>query len=198
MSLESLNFQVFQSINAPADVSTAMTHLAIFIANDTLYLLLLFLIMAWFLGHYQTKALALKAVITTALALSIGYLISLGYPHPRPFIIGMGHTLISHAPTASFPSNHMLIFSSIAFSYLFAQRLKLGLSLLLMAFLVAWSRIYVGVHFPLDMLGAFCVALLTNFLMQWLWQRYQDPIMSLSLKIYQFFFGIFLQKGWLR
>lgn len=198
MSLESLNFQVFQSLNAPTDVSTNMSHLAIFIANDTLYLLIIFLIMAWGIGHYQSKALALKAVITTALALGIGYLISLGYPHPRPFVIGMGHTLIQHAPTASFPSNHMLIFSSIAFSYLFSQQLKLGFGLLLMAFLVAWSRIYVGVHFPLDMLGAFCVALLTNILMQLIWQRYHTVIMSFALKIYQFIFGIFLHKGWLK
>lgn len=198
MSLESLNFQVFQYINAPADVSIAMSHLAIFIANDTLYLLMLFLISAWFLGSYQSKALALKAVITTALALGIGYLISLGYPHSRPFVMGMGHTLIHHAPTASFPSNHMLIFSSIAFSYLFAQRFKLSLSLLVMAFLVAWSRIYVGVHFPLDMLGAFCVALFTNILMQLIWQRYATIIMRWALKIYQSIFGILLHKGWVK
>ncbi len=43
--------------------------------------------------------------------------------------MGVGTTFIEHAPTASFPSNHMLIFSTIALSYLFAQRKIIGIIL---------------------------------------------------------------------
>ncbi len=198
MSLEMLNYQLFNYLNAPETASNLDIYIGIFIANDTLYILLLFLAMTWLLGTYQSKALALKAVLTTITALLIGYVISLGYHHPRPFMLDMGNTLITHAPTASFPSNHMLIFSSVALSYVFAKQLKFGLSLFAFALLVAWSRIYVGVHFPLDMLGAICVALMTNIMLQWIWNRYQDPIMSFCLKIYHLTFNALLKRGWIR
>ncbi|TCM64519.1 undecaprenyl-diphosphatase [Acinetobacter calcoaceticus] len=198
MSLETINFQLFDVLNAPASASPADINIAIFMANDTLYILMLFLVLAWFLGSYHSKALALKAVLTAAVALLIGYVISLGYHHPRPFMLEMGNTLIKHAPTYSFPSNHMLIFSSIAFSYIFAQRMKLGLILFGIAIIVAWARVYVGVHFPLDMFGAILVAVLTSVLMQYIWNQYKTPIMAFALKIYQFIFAVLLQKGIIR
>ncbi len=68
-------------------------------------------------------------------------------PSPKTVCDGVGTTFIEHAPTASFPSNHMLIFSTIALSYLFAQRKIIGIILLFLSFMVAWSRIYLGVHF---------------------------------------------------
>lgn len=195
MSLESLNLQLFHSINAPITASSLDIYFGIFMANDTLYLLIVGLLMTWFLGRYTSKALVLQAIITTIIALLIGYVVSLIFPHPRPFVIDVGQTLIPHAATASFPSNHMLIFSSIALCYLFAKQTKIGVALLTLALMVAWARIYVGVHFPLDMLGGFIIAMLTNLMVIQLWPRYQQQIMDLALKIYQFFFAFFLNKG---
>ncbi len=43
-----------------------------------------------------------------------------------------------------------------------------------MAWLVAWSRVYLGVHFPLDMLGAFLLAFALNFFGLKLWNLYKD------------------------
>lgn len=198
MSLENLNLQLFHEINAPLTATPLDIRFSIFMANDTLYMLLIGLILAWFLGRYHTKALVLKALTTTMVALFFGYIISLIYPHPRPFVIDAGHTLISHAATASFPSNHMLIFSSVALSYLFAKQIKLGLCLMSMAIMVAWARIYVGVHFPFDMLGALIVALLSNLAVTQLWPRYQQLLMNIAMKIYQHLFAYFLNKGVIR
>lgn len=198
MSFEVLNYQLFSYLNAPTTASQTDIKFAIFIANDTLYILLLFIMMIWFLGSHQSKALALKAIITTAVALIIGYIISLGYPHPRPFVLHLGNTLIPHSPTASFPSNHMLIFSSIALSYIFAKQYKLGMTLLVFAFFVAWARIYVGVHFPMDMLGALCIGLFTSAIIQWIWNRHHKQIMGVAIKLYHYIFHTFIKKGWIR
>lgn len=198
MSLENLNLQLFHAINAPLTASSLDQYFGIFIANDTLYLLIIGLIMAWFLGRYSTKALVLKAIITTIIALLIGYVVSLVFPHPRPFVIDAGQTLITHAATASFPSNHMLIFSSIALCYLFSKQIKLGIALLILAIMVAWARIYVGVHFPFDMLGAVAIAILTNLMIKQLWPRYQQQIMDIALNIYHYLFAFLLNKGIIR
>lgn len=117
------------------------------------------------------------------------------YPHPRPFVMEVGRTLIEHQPTASFPSNHMLIFSTIALSYCFAGRKLAGGILLGLAFAVAWSRIYVGVHFPLDMLGAFILALFVNLIGFYLWQHYHQVFMQIALNIYRWVGKPLLDRG---
>ena len=110
----------------------------------------------------------------------------------------VGRTLIYHAPNGSFPSDHMLIFSSIAFSYLFFAQRKLGIFLLIMAWLVAWSRVYLGVHFPLDMLGAFLLAFALNFFGLKLWNLYKDKIMQCALIIHFYLFKPLIQKGYIK
>ena len=46
-----------------------------------------------------------------------------------------------------------MFFAYAAVSALFGRR-GLALSVACLGLLVAWSRIYLGIHFPLDMLGA--------------------------------------------
>ena len=198
MTLEALNLTWFSEINAPQNASDHMIDFAIFIANDVLYLLVLFLLFLWCYGDKQLKERALRAVFFTAVALSVGFLISTVYDHPRPFVMGVGHTFIEHAPNASFPSDHMLIFSSIAFSYLFSGRKLAGGLLLILAGLVAWSRVYLGVHFPMDMLGALCVALLVNLVGIWFWQFFGERILQLCTQLYAFVCKPLLQKGWMK
>jgi len=67
MSFEALNLTWFEKINASQNASNAMIDLAIFIANDVLYLLILFLLFLWFYGDQQLKERALRAVFFTAL-----------------------------------------------------------------------------------------------------------------------------------
>ncbi len=110
----------------------------------------------------------------------------------------VGRTLIEHAPTGSFPSNHMSIFSGIAFAYYFSAQRDLGRILLWTAWLVAWSRVYVGVHFPIDMVGAFLIALAVNLAGLPLWWKYENKIMSFIFSIHQFLFKPFIRMGWIR
>ncbi|PVZ82938.1 undecaprenyl-diphosphatase [Serratia sp. S1B] len=198
MSLEALNLAWFAKINAPQHASNSMIDLAIFIANDTFYLLILFLLLLWFLGDKALKERAFKAVFFTAIALGTGFIISQIYFHPRPFMIGVGHTFIQHAPDASFPSDHMLIFSTIALSYWFSGRKFAGSLLLVLAALVAWSRVYLGVHFPMDMLGAFCIALMVNIFGIWLWKIFGERILQFITQLYQIVCKPLLNRGWVK
>lgn len=198
MTLSELNLSLFSWINASPEATNTSIHFAIFIANDLLYCMILLFAWFWLRGNYDTKKQILKAFIFTSIAILISQCISHVYYHPRPFVMEVGRTLIYHAPNGSFPSDHMLIFSSIAFSYLFSAQRKLGVFLLVMAWLVAWSRVYLGVHFPLDMLGAFLLAFALNFFGLKLWNLYKDKIMQWALTIHFYLFKPLIQKGYIK
>lgn len=198
MTLSELNLSLFSWINASPEASNTSIHFAIFIANNLLYCMILLFAWFWLRGNYDTKKQILKAFIFTSIAILISQCISHVYYHPRPFVMEVGRTLIYHAPNGSFPSDHMLIFSSIAFSYLFSAQRKLGIFLLVMAWLVAWSRVYLGVHFPLDMLGAFILAFALNFFGLKLWNLYKDKIMQWALTIHFYLFKPLIQKGYIK
>lgn len=73
-------------------------------------------------------------------------------------MIGLGHTFIPHAADASFPSDHASIFSAVALTLVFGYvRSLTGWAILALGMGVAWARIFLGVHFPFDMLGAVVV-----------------------------------------
>jgi len=162
MSLTELNLNLFEWINASSHASDWMIHFAIFIANDLFYIMhfaifiandlfyimVLFFAFFWLRGNFQVKKQIIKAFIFTCTALLISQIISHSFYHPRPFMMDVGRTLIYHSPNGSFPSDHMLIFSSIAFAYFFSAKRSIGVMLMAIAWLVAWSRVYLGVHFP--------------------------------------------------
>lgn len=59
----------------------------------------------------------------------------------------------------SFPSGHSVCSFAAAVSILFYYR-KAGIAALILAFLIAFSRLYLFVHFPTDVLAGICIGTL--------------------------------------
>lgn len=198
MPLETVNLALFSLINATPHASSLSIHIATFIAQDLLYILALLLAFLWCQGNKAMKERALKAVVITAIGLSISFFISTLCYHPRPFAMPIGQNYLAHAANGSFPSDHMLIFSTVAFSYLFSGRKITGIILLCLAWCVAWSRVYLGVHFPFDMIGAFIFAFLLNWVGYRIWQHYGMYLFKLTLNTYYYVLRYFVSKGFIR
>ena len=198
MSLDQLNLYLFHILNVPDQTSIWMINYASLIAHDLVYLFLLIFAIAWFRGSYEVKTGIIKAFIFTAITLLMSEVLSAILNTPRPFVIDVGRTLIEHAPTGSFPSNHMSIFSGIAFAYYFSPQRDLGRILIWTAWLVAWSRDYVGVHFPIDMLGAFLMAIIVNLAGLPLWWKYENQIINFILGIHYWVFSPLIRMGWIK
>lgn len=102
---------------------------------------------------------ALASLLSRELAAAIGA--------PRPFMLGLSPEHIGHGARAGLPSTHATVMFTVAFMLVADTRLRtLGLAVLALAAATAWARVYVGVHFPLDvlagaLLGA-CVAAATQ------------------------------------
>jgi undecaprenyl-diphosphatase len=198
MSLDQLNLYLFHILNVPDQASIWMINYASLIAHDLVYLFLLIFAIAWFRGSYEVKTGIIKAFIFTAITLLMSEVLSAVLNTPRPFVMDVGRTLIEHAPTGSFPSNHMSIFSGIAFAYYFSPQRDLGRILIWTAWLVAWSRVYVGVHFPIDMLGAFLMAVIVNLAGLPLWWKYENQIINFILGIHYWVFSPLIRMGWIK
>lgn len=87
-----------------------------------------------------------------------------GFDRPRPDVAGLHVNLKSpHFGGRSFPSNHAANMFAVA-TFLSLVFRKYVWAFFAMAAIVGYSRIYVGVHYPLDVLGGALVGLTTGYL----------------------------------
>ena len=71
----------------------------------------------------------------------------------RPYELINGlELLVSPADDASFPSGHSAIAFCVATVLLFQLPKKFGIPAIVLAALIAFSRLYVGIHFPTDVI----------------------------------------------
>lgn len=152
--LETFNQSAFLALNAQPGTLDSMLLLARFSASWLILLVPAMLLGLWFLGGRQGHRQALFCAVSILIALGLGFACGTLWFHPRPFMIPLGHTWISHPADNSFPSDHGTVMFSAAFALLSLRMRSIGLLMLLAALPVAWARIFLGVHFPLDMLGA--------------------------------------------
>lgn len=193
--LELLNTKWFLSINAAPGTPDGLIEFAKFCAQYTLYFIPIILAAMWFKGNRHTRSQALVCVITALFALALGALCSTFYFHPRPFMIPLGHTWIIHAPDSSFPSDHGTLFFSAAISFMLHRARVAGRFLLAVSLFVAWSRVFLGVHFPFDMLGALLLAIFANILISPVWKKYGDTVTTMCETISNKLFFILPLKG---
>ena len=160
MELEAINRGLFLVLNAPADLSGLPLALATLAAKGSTYVAAVSLTWAWFTARSRERRTLAQLAFAVPLALSLNYLIGLVFPHPRPFMIGLGHTLLAHRPESSFPSDHASFMWTVAFGMLVWSRAKwAGALAIVLAALTSWARVFLGVHFPFDILGSIGVAI---------------------------------------
>lgn len=156
----SLNTSLFLLINASHIPGTPALYIARSIAEIPLWFIPLVLGLLW--GKKENRITVLTTLLSAGLALLISVTLGHLWPMPRPFVVGIGHTLVPHAASASFPSDHAVLTWAVGFAFLLAPGYrKVGILLSVAGVAVAWARVYLGVHFPVDMLGAAAVAILS-------------------------------------
>jgi undecaprenyl-diphosphatase len=200
--LDHLNLALYSSINAHAGLHGLPLLLALFGAEWLILLVPLLLVLLWTSGETAQRQAALRASLAVALALAINGLIGLAWFHPRPFMAGVGHTFMHHAPDSSFPSDHGTIMFTVALALCFSlapRARRFGTLLLPAAAIVAWARVYLGVHYPLDMAGALLVAGVTAALFS---SRAGDALCAglvpMLEAVYRRVLAAPIARGWLR
>ncbi len=108
----------------------------------------------WILGGKDSKKAALLMVIVFIIIIIVGLSLKAIYYRPRPFLsISSAIVLLPKPMDSSFPSGHALIVIGGATVALLLLKKRYSIPLLIEALLVSYSRIYVGLHYPFDVLG---------------------------------------------
>lgn len=102
---------------------------------------------------------AALAGVAALLALGLGQLGNLIVPRSRPFVVTAARVMIPHAADSSFPSDHAILAFAVTVVLATVHR-TLGLWLAAFSVLVLISRVFVGVHYPTDVIGGAAVGAL--------------------------------------
>lgn len=113
-------------------------------------------------GYAAVLSLIFGVIVTNLLLKNI-------VARPRPFAeIEALIPLIAKPTDFSFPSGHTTASFAVALVMLRMLPKKIGIPAVVLAALVAFSRLYLGVHYPTDVLVGFMVALVGSTVAVWI------------------------------
>jgi membrane-associated phospholipid phosphatase len=117
--------------------------------------------------------LFVQVVIADAVADVLAYALrhAIGRPRP-PSVYAEPEPLVSVPHSSSFPSGHAATSFACATTLAFAAP-RLAPGFFVLAAAIAWSRVYVGVHYPLDVLGGALLGVLVATLLRFLARRWR-------------------------
>lgn len=160
-----MDYYFFQLINNLAGRWRFLDLFGIFCAKYLIFAM--FFAAACFLvvrggGRRQKIGRALAIIFSVAFGYILKLIIQFFYSRPRPFASYDVLQLINKSADASFPSGHAVLVFALAFATYFYNK-KIGAAFLAAALLVGVGRIFVGVHYPLDIFGGVLVGFLSAY-----------------------------------
>lgn len=166
MSFSQFNIDIFRAINDLGKQYSFLNSAMVFLAEYMVYILGLIIIAYWFTGSRKSRMMVIQAMVAFVIAEVIGKIAGEFHLNYQPFaVLPHVNKLVDHTVDNSFPSDHTIFFFSICFSF-WLVRNKTRWLWLILAFCVAISRIWVGVHYPFDVaIGALigCVSAVFSY-----------------------------------
>ena len=161
MNLEEIDQNIFLFINSFVGKSEITDSTVKLLVNEyflpTILSIILFSFWFYWREDRDTKQ---RSVLLSVLSVTLGSmvlvsLINFFIQRPRPFDV-LDVNLLFYKPTdPSFPSNATVVIFALALSIFSADK-KIGVVAIILASIYGFLRVFVGVHFPFDVLvGAF-------------------------------------------
>lgn len=152
MALFHIDYLGFQYINHLPQLLPFLNPLMRLLSEDAEYVFYLGIIIYWFTRSRHNRQMVAEALLSACVAFGIGGIISHFWYRDRPFVHHSVLQLIQHPANASFPSDHALGAFVIA-TAIWLSRKSDGVVWLLLGALIAFSRIWTGVHYPSDVIA---------------------------------------------
>ncbi|WJE55526.1 undecaprenyl-diphosphatase (plasmid) [Bacillus cereus] len=168
MSFSQFNIDAFRWINDLGKQYSSLNPIMVFVAEYMLYALVLGVLIYWFTRNNKNRMMIIQGGLAFIVAEIIGKIVGQFYSHHQPFaVLPNVNQLVEHEIDNSFPSDHTILFFSICVS-IWLVRKKEGWLWLMLAFCVAISRIWVGVHYPIDVVTGALVGIISALFVYWI------------------------------
>ncbi|NFI08574.1 phosphatase PAP2 family protein [Clostridium botulinum] len=162
-----MNMEFFRLINNLANKNSVLDKIMIFFSKDIPYIFMAIVAIVFILGitkkNCDYRKVAINTFIIAVINLTISFIIGGVYYVDRPFVHNKVNLLYIHAKNSSLPSDHAIGTMSIALGLIKYNKL-LSLILTVFSIIVGFSRVYVGHHYPLDIIGAYIIVFATNYI----------------------------------
>ncbi len=162
------DLSLFQAIYGLAGKSSFLDFIGIFLAHYLPYFLVIlclvwiFLDPDWHSRFYRLSLTSLSLIFSWGIVIR---LIRFFYPRPRPFLVLSIQPLIGRVDASAFPSGHATFFFAMATAIFFIDR-RWGVWFFVAAFLVSVGRVFVGVHWPTDVLFGGALGVLCAYIVR--------------------------------
>ena len=173
--MNQLNVAWFGWLAAGSNPSAWALALAKWLAHSGSIGLVLVLLALWWRSPKERLYLA-GVVLVCCLANVLAHMLAAQLAFPRPFVLGLSPVYVAHAARGALPSAHGSVLWAAAFCLLMQASLRRSpvnralLALFVLgAIWVCWARIYLGLHFPLDMVAGMALGLLLAVAYRTVW-----------------------------
>lgn len=158
-----LDMSLFALLNAGAGTPMWRIHIAAVISNFLpAFMVLVLAGLALAQPERQWRVLW-AALLSLLIAWVSVNLFRYWMPLPRPAALDLGIQWVAQGQRGSFPSMHATGAFAVAMSLCLERRDRWALLFLLAASAVAWSRLYLGLHFPTDVFAGAVLGTLLAF-----------------------------------
>ncbi|MBT2218016.1 undecaprenyl-diphosphatase [Virgibacillus dakarensis] len=161
MSLSEINVDLFRMVNDLGKQYTYLNPAMSFIAEYMVFFLAFGVIVYWFTRRKQNRMMVICATIAFVIAEFMAEIAGKIHSNNQPFAeLPHVNKLIGHAVDNSFPSDHTILFFAFCVTFLLFKK-RFGFLWIALALCVGFSRIWVGVHYPGDVVVGATLSLLS-------------------------------------
>lgn len=162
-----MNYELFTLINNMSLQNHTLDQIMIAISQYVPIIMSAYLILLITWSFIYKDRSLLKNAISVISLLGITLGVNYGLEHliymPRPFVEHTVHLVIPHSATSSFPSTHAMATMAIALGVHHYYK-RIGSVFIALSILTGLSRIYLGHHYPFDVIGGFAITYLLYIL----------------------------------
>ncbi|PEE73313.1 undecaprenyl-diphosphatase [Priestia megaterium] len=171
MDLFEMNVDLFRTINDLGKEYTYLNDFFIFMAEYMVFVLAFIALIFWFTRREENRMMIISATISFILAEMMGKIAGTLHSNNQPFAeLSNVNKLIEKAVDNSFPSDHTILFFAFCMTFFIYQK-RWRYIWIMLALVVGISRIWVGVHYPADVIVGAIISIFSTFIASFIVSR---------------------------
>ena len=171
-----MDFFIFQQINSFAGKWYWLDVSGIFFAKYLGYVLVFIVFLFLIKNSKKYWSMVVKGFLAAILArFGIVELIRWLWERPRPFIENHVNLLMDKLNQPAFPSGHAAFFFALSI-VIYSYNKKAGIFFFIASFLISISRVFTGIHWPLDILAGAVIGIISGWTILKVFSKFSESI----------------------